>query len=238
MVISGSGSLPGGDYQEEIRISGSGKVNGSVSCTGLSISGSGKVCGDLRSEGNVSISGSGSVEGNAEVKTFSVSGSGSVSGALKGEQCSVAGSFQVGNVSVQKLSSSGSIQVKGDLSAEQAVIRGGVYADGLINAEDLDVAFETDSRADAIGGSTIKIRKKGAVHGLLDRIFKAGKDGTFQVKGSIEGDEIDIEYVEADTVVGRNVTIGPGCKIKHLSYSGKAKISPDAEVEENSRGEI
>ena len=238
MVISGSGSLPGGDYMEEVRISGSGKVNGSISCTELSISGSGKVCGDLRSEGKASISGSGSVEGDAQVKEFAVSGSGHVHGELKGEKCSVAGSFHVGSVSVQELSSSGSIHVCGDLSAEQAVIRGAIYADGLINAENLDVAFESDSRADSIGGSTVKIRKKGVVHGLLDRIFKAGKEGTFQVKGSIEADEIDIEYVEADTVVGRNVVIGPGCKIKHLSYSESIKISPEAEVSESSRGKM
>ena len=47
MVISGSGSLPGGDYNEEVRISGSGVINGNISCTEFSISGSGEVRGNI-----------------------------------------------------------------------------------------------------------------------------------------------------------------------------------------------
>ena len=66
LKIAGSGSIPGGENQEEIHISGTGKVTGSTSCTGVSISGTGKIEGDLHCTGEVSSSGSGKVKGDLE----------------------------------------------------------------------------------------------------------------------------------------------------------------------------
>ena len=76
MKIAGSGSLPGGDYNEEIIISGSGKITGSASCTEFKISGSGKVAGDLRCSGQFGISGSGHINGSLLAPEVKVSGSG------------------------------------------------------------------------------------------------------------------------------------------------------------------
>jgi len=230
MVISGSGSLPGGDYNEEVRISGSGVINGNISCTEFSISGSGEVRGNMRCTGNTKISGSGSVKGNLEAYETSISGSGTVSGNVKGNKCNVSGMFEAGSIMVNELNVSGKIIARGDISAENAVIRGTIEAVGLINAEKFDVTFDYDSSAEAVGGSFIHIRRKGLVGGFLSKLFKGDKGGYFSVSGSIEGDVIDIEYTTAESVVGREVIIGPGCKIGKLTYIEKIDISPEAEV--------
>ncbi len=238
MVISGSGSLPGGDYNEEVRISGSGVINGNVSCTEFSISGSGEVQGNLHCTGNAKISGSGSVKGNLEAGETSISGSGTVSGNVKGNRCNVSGMFEAGGIMVNELNVSGKIKAGGDISAENAVIHGMIEAAGLINAEKFDTAFDYDSSAEAIGGSFIHIRRKGLAAGFFSRLFKGNKGGCFTVSGSIEGDVIDIEYTTAESVVGREVIIGPGCKIGKLTYIEKINISPEAEVGSVEKAEV
>ena len=37
--------------------------------------------------------------------------------------------------------------------------------------------------------------------------------------GDIEGDDVDLEYTEADVVRGRRVRIGEGCSIGRVEYS-------------------
>lgn len=231
MNISGSGSLPGGEYQDSISISGSGKVTGNVSCLDFHVSGTGKVEGDLYCNGNAKFSGNGNVKGNMDALEFSVSGNGKIGGLLQCEKCSSSGNLQVGSVSANALHVSGLIKSEGDVTAEDAVIRGAIAAKGLINAEKIDVTFDCNSSANAIGGSFIKIRRKGIVGSLITRLFGKKNAGLFQVAESIDGDVIDVEYVVADSVMGRDVKIGPGCKIRQVVYSETVEVSPDAEVE-------
>lgn len=231
MEISGSGNFPGGDYNEEITISGSGNVNGNASCTGLSISGSGHVNGNLFCKGNAKISGSGTVDGNLEAIEVAISGSGKVNGTIKCEKCSVSGMMNTEGITTNELNVSGMINVGGDISAEDAVIHGAVNADGLINAERIDIIFDSASRADSIGGSRVKIRRKGVISGFISKLFKGKNSECFKVKGSIEGDVIDIEYVMADSVIGNEINIGEGCRIGSVTCTGTINVSPDAVVE-------
>lgn len=230
MNIAGSGSLPGGEYQEDINISGSGKITGSTSCTNFNVSGSGKVEGDLCCRGDLKFSGNGQIKGNLEAAKVSVSGNGKVGGSVQCDSCSVSGNFQAQSLATNNLHTSGMLRTEGDIAAEDAVIRGCVVADGLINAEKLDIIFDFRSSANSIGGSFIKIRRKGAVARLFTILLGKRKSDHFQVAGSIEGDVIDIEYVIADTVIGREVKIGPGCKIGTLTYTDSLNLNPESEV--------
>lgn len=231
MNISGSGSLPGGDYQDAINISGCGKVTGNVSCTDFNVSGSGSVEGDLRCLGDAKISGNGNIKGNMDAIAVSVSGNGKVGGSLQCEKCSSSGNLKVDSIAANELHVSGLLRSDGDVTSEDAVIRGGITCNGLINAEKLDVIFDFGSSANSIGGSFIKIRRKGVVGGLFARMFGKKKGGIFQVTDSIEGDVIDIEYVVANSVMGRDVKIGPGCKIGQVIYGETISVSTDAEIE-------
>jgi len=237
MRISGSGSLPGGDYQEAINISGSGKITGNTSCTEFSISGSGNVEGDLRCTGKVKVSGNGKIKGNLDAAEVAVSGNGNIDGTLRCDNCSASGNISANSFATNTLHISGMCTSDGDVAAEDAVVRGGLSVGGLINTEKLDVMFDFDSSANAIGGSFIKIRRKGAVAGLFVRLFGMLKNAMFHVNTSIEGDVIDIEYVEAESVIGRDVKIGPGCKIGCVIYGETISIDNSATVGVCNQGE-
>ena len=230
MNIAGSGSLPGGDYNEGIHISGSGKVTGNTSCTEFTISGAGRVNGDLRCSGQTKFSGSGTIEGNLETAELNVSGSGKVNGVTHSNRCHVSGSFHTASVSTNELHVSGMINSDGDVSAENAVIHGGIHAGGLINAEKLEIRFDGNSHADSIGGSSIQIHRKKITTGFFGRLFGMQHIDDFKVNGSIEGDVIDLDHTSAESVIGREVKIGPGCRIGSVSYIEKIDISNEAEI--------
>ena len=229
MNISGSGSLPGGEYNEGIHISGSGKINGSVSCSELVISGSGKVEGDLNCSGIFRISGSGKILGAVRANACSISGSGKVEGPADiAAEMKVSGAGHTGPLRCTELRVSGSYRANGDVSAERAVIRGAIGCDGLLNAGELDIVLGGDCSADSVGGSTISVSRAGV--GFFASLFGIGEH-YFTVRNSIEGDTIKLENVIADSVIGRDVTIGRGCRIRYVSYIDHIEIDSKANVE-------
>lgn len=240
MKISGSGSIPGGDYNEEIRISGSGRIIDNVRCTSFSCSGSGHVGGNLVCSENIKISGSCSINGNVEANSFSVSGSGHIGGSLTvGDSVSASGSFRIDrSINCKKFESYGSTKSGADVTAEEAIIKGSFRCQGLLNAEKIEIVFDPSGEVGSIGGSAISIYpqkfKKGAGSvmrlPLISKILGSAAS-SFTVHESIEGDVIAIEGVAAPSVTGRIVAIGAGCNIKSVRYIEQCEIDPSANVE-------
>ena len=235
MNIAGAGALPGGVYDDSIHISGSGKITGNASCTDFHCSGAGRIEGDLMCQNEFHCSGSCKVMGALLAASVSASGSLACDSTVtvKG-QLKVSGSFHAGGTVVAgEFRSSGASTTDGDISADLIKASGKIVCRGLMNGDTIDIRFDGDSGADCVGGRNIQIRRGdfsgGAISGLFRKMF--GKsDGNFTVTGSIEGDEIYLENVSAETVTGRVVTIGPGCNIGKVFYNETAGISTDAVV--------
>ncbi|MBO4325237.1 MAG: hypothetical protein J5845_07590 [Lachnospiraceae bacterium] len=233
MNIAGSGSLPGGVYDDRISISGSGKITGSASCSAFHSSGSGSVDGDLLCQKEFRSSGSCRVNGSLQAESVSSSGSFKCGGAIHAvETVKASGSFHAGgSTACGDFHTSGSATVEGDLSADSIKCSGKIYCTGLMSADTIDIRFGGRSGAGNIGGSSIRIVREGS-GGVITRLISAlgSKDGVFDVPGSIEGDEIYLENVAAASVTGRVVKIGPGCDIGQVFYIESAEISPNASV--------
>lgn len=67
---------------------------------------------------------------------------------------------------------------------------------------------------------TVSISGSGKVQGSLrcESLRCSGSVSCAQV-GDIEGDDVDLEYTQADVVRGRRVRIGEGCSIGRVEYS-------------------
>lgn len=239
MSISGSSSMPGGEYNK-VSISGAGEVHGSLRCTRLHCSGAAKIQGDvccaeeIRSSGAVRIAGeaqcdqlsaSGAfhVESALHVQTrASISGSVQISAQLTADEISISGCLQAGSVHCRSFSGSGSCKITGDLEAESVSLSGGVEIDGLLNAESVTISPNRLVRIGAVGGGQIRIVSEN-VPGFLG-LFHS-KPGCARI-GTIEGDDVELEYVEAEIVRGRNVRIGKGCCIARVEYSAALAAEP------------
>ena len=239
MSISGSSTMPGGEY-DKVSISGAGTVKGNLRCTQLHCSGAAKILGDvscaeeIRSSGAVRITGSAQcdhlsasgafhVEASLQVRTrASVSGSVQVNAQLTADEISTSGCLQAGSVHCRSFSGSGSCQLTGDLEAETVSLSGGVEIDGLLNAESVLLSPNRLVRIGAIGGGQIRIVSKDV--SSFFGLFRSNP-GCAKI-GSIEGDDVELELVEAEIVRGRNVRIGKGCKIARVEYSGTLTAEP------------
>ena len=209
--ISGAGNVGGGEYKN-ISISGSGEVTSDVRCQ------------SLKSAGSVHIAGS--VECSGE---FKIAGSVRVDGDIKCGSCHLAGSAKVKSIEANgELWFAGSVIADGNVSGEKVTIDGVANVNGLINGDEIRIAFDGDGvKANEIGGGTIKIapKKEKKAHWFGKKKIKRSEIGT------IEGDEIRLELVKADVVRGANVTIGDGCEIGKVEYSESIEISENAHVD-------
>lgn len=234
MNIAGSGSLPGGVYDESISISGSGHVNGDVACKDFTVSGSGHVQGSLTANGCYRISGSSHVDGEVYAEEFHVSGSCHVGGKVTvKETASISGSTKCESLRANEIQISGGCSIEGDMTAEVARIKGSIQSDGLLNAEDIEIEFFSKSRFGSIGGCKITVTRHSSERKGF-HLFSRGQKNTkdvLTVSESIEGDELYLEHVTAKEVSGRIVTIGPGCNIETLSYAESLELSPESYVQ-------
>jgi len=81
----------------------------------------------------------------------------------------------------------------------------------------------------SIGGSVIRVQWESRGWNLWN-LFSRNHKGTVTVRGSIEGDDIFLECVNAPCVSGRAVVIGENCTIDLVQYSESIEISPEARV--------
>lgn len=238
MKISGASSMPGGEYRR-VSISGAGKVQGSLKCEELHCSGAAKVQGDVDCAGELHTSGAAKVFGSARCGSLSSSGAfsaqsvqveglASVSGSLRTEQALTAdelrasGSLEAGSVHCRALRSSGSCRVSGDIEAETAVLSGAAEIGGLLNAETVEISANRAVHISAIGGGSIHVLQKdtATILGLFHT-----SPGCARI-GSTEGDNIELENVEAEIVRGKYVRIGHGCRIGTVEYGKDLEAEP------------
>ena len=167
MRISGSSTMPGGEY-DRVSISGSGTVQGDLRCQSLSCSGSARVQGDVDCAGEVRSSGSSKVTGSITCESLSCSGavkcegsilsrglihsSGAmkVSGSLEGGEVDVSGGLEAADIRCQELRCSGAMNVSGGVEAEAVRISGMAGIPGLLNAETVEIAANRGIRIGSI----------------------------------------------------------------------------------------
>jgi cytoskeletal protein CcmA (bactofilin family) len=250
LKISGSGSANGGRY-EEVSISGSGKITGDVECNTFKISGSGKVLGNLTTKefkisgsgsviGSLScsegkISGSGKITSNVKADDFRISGSGRIEGDFRGKDFGISGSGTIlGGIYGENIRISGSATVDKNMEGELVDLSGNFRIGGMINADRVYIHVGGDCFVEEIGSTKVIVSEKPInVNGILGWIAKTfgSNYGYLNVK-SIEADEIQLENTVAEVVRGENITIGNGCRIKVVEYSGELRVEGNAIIEE------
>jgi cytoskeletal protein CcmA (bactofilin family) len=225
LKLSGAQVIGGGEYAD-IHCSGSIKIEGDIKCESFFNSGSCRALGDVacahefRTSGSVS-SGALSAEklvssGTLNVDSFSggsleASGSFHCRGALQGDSIVVTGSLQSAGIEAESVRLCGSFRVSGQIDAEHVAIK---------------LSSMIRGQAESIVGSQIQI---GCT--FERKIF--GFLGACVHVQTIEGDDLDLDFVDADVVRGKNVRIGKRCSIGRLEYSETVQIEPGAQIAES-----
>ena len=232
VIINGNGTSPGGDYNN-VKINGSGKIDGDVTCVDFVIHGSGKAMGSVAST-MLHVNGSGHVLRVVKTDELKARGSATFNEAVSCESASISGaSTFLKNLDAKKIRVSGSIKVDADCSADSFFSTGLFQIGGLLSADTVDIRLGlVKSTAKEIGGEKITIR---TTPGRAKVRSFFGADKPLLETGAIEGNEISLESTRAKVVRGHNVSLGSGCDIDVVEYTGVLKKASDANVGEEKK---
>lgn len=220
--IEGTGRIEAGEY-------GSVKVDGVARCDGEMRAESLHVDGIFRSRGNLravrmDCDGIVRVRGSLQADVLGVDGVLRVEGNLKTGSLDLDGMATVdGNISAGQMTVDGLLTVRGGTKIEATKIccDGMIRLDGEISADSIDA--DGLIRAKEIVGETVRIQSR-----------RPGLFAFFMRRSSriplIEATTVELRGVSAETVNGKDVSIGRGCRIERLDCSGTLRIARGAKV--------
>ncbi|UUZ84459.1 polymer-forming cytoskeletal protein [Paenibacillus sp. P26] len=199
LVISGSGSASGGDYQD-VKISGAGTVYGNLSCGQMKINGQSEVKGSMESKA-VEVNGSLKIQGGVQTELIKVNGDVKIGGDLDFRDFKCVGNASVkGRVTGDLIDLEGWLKIQSDCEAESFIAKGAFQIEGLLNAGEIDLVLYGACSAKEIGGEKISVRKKGLKALLNPFLVRFTSELTAD---TIEGDEITLENTKAKVVRGK-----------------------------------
>ncbi len=241
VMIDGAGKIEGDLRCERLCCDGGASIEGSVECLGeVESSGMLKIVGNLQCEA-LESDGAITIEGDMQSESLEINGRGRIAGAVHtgdtevNGKLSVKGAFFCKDLEVngsadfaagvhgEKVEMSGSCKVEGDLEADEVEITGSVDISGLLNGEKILIDADSRAKIGDIGGSEIKVLHSG--HKIVVSLFGGRRAGGERSRGltvnSIEGDVVEVVNTTAKVIRGRNITIGHGCRIDCVEYSGQ-----------------
>ena len=230
MKINGDGSLSGGTYGA-VTINGAGTVNGDIDAINFKINGTGTSNGRVVAQ-SVTVNGSGTFNGEVQANEMTVNGDASIRDGAGIGRLVVKGNLSVGGgIAAHQIEVRGFLKTGGDCQAESLVGEGGFTVTGLLNAGSIDVKVYGPCSAREIGGERIVVRQPGSGFSSFTQLFTflAEKRLTSE---TVEGDDVWLENTPAKTVRGRSITVGAGCVIDLVEYSGTYTPLAGAQVKE------
>jgi len=235
--IAGSGTIEGGSYGQ-VKIAGSGKVTGDLEAEEFSSAGSATAQGNLKAR-RFECAGSFRCQGDLELEEGEAAGSFRVGGKLRAKEMKIAGSTHGQSISGGYLRISGSLETQGNVEVETLRLSGSFRIGGLLSADKAEIEMYGICEAQEIGGGKIEVRAGskslgGLVGEVLEALFGTSRMRKLRAK-VIEGDEIKLEYTQAEVVRGGKVKIGPGCHVKRVEYTESLERDPQSKVEEEVR---
>ncbi|MCL2866006.1 MAG: polymer-forming cytoskeletal protein [Lachnospiraceae bacterium] len=225
LQIDGLSSSGGGDF-EKVVLNGKGTITGDVSADVIDVNGGGTFQGKTVGK-EISVAGTVGFKDDVTAEKFKVSGTARVDGTVTTETLKISGHTNIsGNVKGDMVNIDGKVTIGGDCEVESFDCQGNIKIGGQLNAEKIKIEVLLKCEISEIVGSEIEVKRgKGNVMKVVDNIFP-----TVLIADSIEGDKIDLDFVNAKVVRGEDVKIGPNCEIDMVEYRGTYTQDPSAKV--------
>lgn len=229
LMINGNGSTAGGHFHN-VNLNGNGKVNGDVVCERFEVNGNSTVYGNVTAN-EVQINGSADIKGRLLAENILFKGGAKIRGDVFFTKIRIQGhATSEGSLKGEEMILHGKIRIDGDCEAETFKADGQFTIGGLLTADSIDIKLYSESKVKEIGGESVTVKPK-ALGGLIKSLNPA-----FSIKlsvGTMEGDEIDLERVNAKVVRGNHVHIGADCDIGLVEYKDDFEQDTKAKVGEN-----
>lgn len=223
LIINGSGSYSGGNY-DKVIIRGEGTIVDDLESLIMKTYGTAEALANVKAD-SVRVFGEAEIKGSMASKKCLVMGSMSIEGKAEIKELKIRGMLDAGEyLNGDKVDIKGGLQVDGDVEYDTFSSIGSFEIKGLLNADTITVRLRhSQSSAEEIGGGKISVKRKSLLVPFV-------KDEGLLLAKVIEGDDIYLENTEADIVRGNIVKIGPGCTIGQVEYSDSYDQDSDSTV--------
>jgi len=234
--VDGVAKCQGALYAQELEVDGALTCTDTLRSDRASVDGALK-CGGRLDAGELDVDGAVTIRADAGVERLSVDGSLTVEGAvLECGSIECDGAIKArGRLSAQTLEVDGALAVEGGrLECTQIHCDGAIRCGGQVSADVVHV--DGVISAEEIVGDEIVIHSApshGSFFSLGGLLFGGGSDRLAPSRAKlIEATTVELTGVQADTVNGTHVVIGPQCVIGRLDCNGTLSIHPEAQVGE------
>ncbi len=229
--IDGDGTVSSGTYGA-IVLNGAGTITGDVQCRELTVNGVGRCRGSVRAE-VATVNGAGTFEGPVQAGEFKANGTVDIHAGLGVGRLKVTGTCTVdGGVAAHEVELRGDLRVGGGVDADSLTGEGRFAVDGVLNAGTIDLRLHGRNSAAGIGCGRMVLRVPDGIAAILS----AFADRRLTVE-TIEGDELELIATTARVVRGGRVTLGEGCEIDLVEYTGTLTKLAGAHVREERKVE-
>ncbi len=212
--------ITGGTY-DNIRIFGSADISDDIVVSNMDVYGSCIFKGKSEIQ-TLNIFGSCDFKSYVAVKQLDIKGSCVFDSEVKVESLKVYGSVNFN----KNISRANDVIIYGDvkvqlLEADKIIIKGYIDCSEQMNGESIEVSTNSGSKIKEMVGTNIIIKPNN--NSLIHRIIPVQVD-------LIEGDSIELEYVNAKVVRGNQVKVGPHCQIDLLEYLESVEVSSESSI--------
>lgn len=224
--IAGDGALPGGTYGN-VTINAAGSINGDLDCLEYRVNGAGVLNGKLMAQSAV-INGSGTMNGSVQAVSMTVNGDASVRDGAGIGTLEVKGNMSVGGgLAIRTADVKGRLRIGGDCDGDSFTGEASFEVGGAMRVKSIDVRVYGRCRAASIESDRLVVAQGGSWASLVN-LF-AEQELTAE---TIRAGVADLRYVVASVVRAGDVTLGEGCRIGLVEYSGTYSAHPSALVTE------
>lgn len=232
---------------QDIKITGDGQIS-QGNYRNVKVMGNVTLLGDINAE-KIKIMGAISCEGNIKAKEFVTSGGAVCNGKINvTEIIKVSGGAEFkedissneikihggaefsGSVKFNKMFVSGGCEIKGDCEGEDFFSSGYIEVKELLSADKVTILPSKNSYVKEIGGSEIHVVRE-KIKKVMFINVRMKSDGYLN-SDVIEGDKIFLENTNCKIVRGHDITIGVGCNIEKIEYTGELKVNDKSTVGE------
>ncbi|TVX98637.1 hypothetical protein [Cohnella terricola] len=192
----------------------------------IRINGIGTYIEDVYSKA-IRVVGHGQFKGMIQTCSFKNNGSCSVKSDCIAKDFSNIGHGHFHSITAEHIYSAGSIHVDTSVSVETFHANGLIHIEDTLSAKEVRIKFHYKSFfRHIIAKKNIEICSDRLSFANLIRLGRRNGKCT-----SLKGRHIVIEHLDADLVIGEDIIIGPGCKIREVQYSKSLSVNPRSLVQ-------
>ena len=230
--VEGLGTYAGGEF-DRVNISGKGTITGDLTCRLLDISGMSTIQGSVTCE-RIRTSGMGKIHKNVITDEIDISGTMEFFEDVETKSLHSTGMTKIQQcLKSTSISSTGMLTVEGDLNSEEFKLDGMLKCSGFLNCESLELTSRGTSKLNEVGATNIKLTAPAhSINNFLSFFLPDFLKESKVIANVIEGDHVYLENCEVKIVRGKDIQIGPKCRIGLIEHSGTCDVHPDSTVDQ------